>query len=50
MRAGRRYAILAGFVLAALLPPPDPISQLMMAVPLIVLYEISIWVARVAAR
>ncbi len=50
MRAGRRYAILAGFVLAALLTPPDPISQLMMAVPLIVLYEISIWVARVAAR
>jgi apolipoprotein N-acyltransferase len=48
MRSGRRYAYLGGFVLAALLTPPDPISQLMMAIPLILLYEISIWVARVA--
>jgi len=48
MRAGRHYAILGGFVLAAVLTPPDPISQLMMALPLVVLYEISIWVARVA--
>jgi sec-independent protein translocase protein TatC len=48
MRSGRRYAILVGFVLAAFLTPPDPISQMMMALPLIFLYEISIWVARVA--
>ncbi|MCH2663409.1 apolipoprotein N-acyltransferase [bacterium] len=48
MRVGRRYAILVGFVLAAFLTPPDPISQMMMALPLILLYEISIWVARVA--
>ena len=50
MRAGRRYAILIGFVLAALLTPPDPISQLMMALPLILLYQMSIWVAKFAAR
>ena len=48
MRSGRRYAILIGFVLAAFLTPPDPISQMMMALPLVLLYEISIWVARVA--
>ena len=48
MRRGRRYAIVLSFVLAALLTPPDPISQLLMALPLIVLYEISIWVARAA--
>lgn len=48
MRAGRRYAILVGFVLAAFLTPPDPISQMMMALPLVLLYEISIWVARFA--
>ncbi|MBS13382.1 MAG: hypothetical protein CME19_17470 [Gemmatimonadetes bacterium] len=48
MRVGRRYAILVGFVLAAFLTPPDPISQMMMALPLIFLYEISIWVAKVA--
>lgn len=48
MRVGRRYAILVGFVLAAFLTPPDPISQMMMALPLVLLYEVSIWVARVA--
>ena len=48
MRTGRRYAILVGFVLAAFLTPPDPISQMMMALPLIFLYEVSIWVAKVA--
>jgi len=46
MRRGRRYAVVVGFVLAALLTPPDPISQMMMALPLVLLYEISIWVAR----
>lgn len=50
MRRGRRYAVVIGFVLAALLTPPDPISQLMMALPLVLLYEFSIWVARVAGR
>ena len=48
MRTGRRYAIIVGFVLAAFLTPPDPISQMMMALPLIFLYEVSIWVAKVA--
>ncbi len=47
MRKGRRYALLIGFILAAILTPPDPLSQLLMAMPLIVLYEISIWVARI---
>jgi sec-independent protein translocase protein TatC len=50
MRAGRRYAILMVFVLGALLTPPDPITQMMMALPLVLLYEVSIWVAKVAAR
>ena len=49
MRSGRRFALVGGFVLAAFLTPPDPISQLMMALPLILLYEISIQVAKLAA-
>lgn len=43
---GRRYAIVAVFVVAAVLTPPDIISQLLLAVPLILLYEmalIAIW-------
>lgn len=43
---GRRYAIVGVFVLAAVVTPPDPISQLMLAIPIILLYEISIWCVR----
>ena len=43
LRAGRRYAIVAVFVVAAVLTPPDPISQLMLAIPICLLYEVSIW-------
>ena len=43
---GRRYAIVGVVVVAAIVTPPDPISQLMLAVPLVLLYEISIWCVR----
>lgn len=43
LRGGRRYAIVAVFVVAAIVTPPDPISQITLAVPLCLLYEISIW-------
>ena len=46
MAEGRRYAIVAVVVVAAIVTPPDPISQLMLAVPLVLLYEISIWCVR----
>lgn len=42
----RRYAIVGVFIVAALVTPPDPISQLTLAVPLVLLYEISIWCVR----
>lgn len=45
LRKYRKYAILGAFIVGAILTPPDVITQLMMAGPLIVLYEISIWVA-----
>lgn len=43
LREKRRYAILIAFVAAAILTPPDPLSQIGLAVPIILLYEISIW-------
>ena len=46
LAAGRRYAIVGVVVVAAVVTPPDPISQLMLAVPVILLYEISIWCVR----
>lgn len=45
-----RYFIVLAFVVAAVLTPPDPISQLMLAIPLILLYVVSIGVAYVFSR
>ena len=46
----RKYAILIAFIAAALLTPPDVISQILLAVPVILLYEISIIAARVISK
>ena len=42
LRAGRRYAILAVFVVAAVITPPDPISMMSLVIPGLLLYEVSI--------
>ncbi|WP_201285396.1 twin-arginine translocase subunit TatC [Chelativorans xinjiangense] len=46
----RKYAIVAAFVVAAVLTPPDPVSQIGLALPTILLYEIAIWCARMVER
>jgi sec-independent protein translocase protein TatC len=46
----RKWAIVIAFVVAAVLTPPDPVSQIGLAVPTIILYEISIWAARMVER
>ena len=42
LKRGRRYAILVAFVIAAIATPPDIVSQFMLAIPLILLYELSL--------
>ena len=42
----RRYSILAIFVISALLTPPDPFSQILFVIPLLILYEFSILIIR----
>lgn len=42
LRAGRRYAMVAIFAVAAVLTPPDALSMLIMALPTVLLYELSI--------
>jgi sec-independent protein translocase protein TatC len=42
-----RYAVVLIFILAAILTPPDVISQVLMALPLILLYLVSIYIAKV---
>jgi sec-independent protein translocase protein TatC len=48
--AKRRYAIVGVFIAAAVLTPPDIFSQLSLALPMLVLYEISIWSCRWVER
>jgi sec-independent protein translocase protein TatC len=50
LAASRRYAIVGSFVIAAVLTPPDVLSQTMLAVPMCVLYEIGIIGARSLMR
>ena len=50
LKAKRRYFIVGAFVLAAVLTPPDVISQMSLAVPLLILYEGSIWSVRVVEK
>lgn len=45
LRDARRYVIVGAFVVAAVLTPPDVLSQFMLAVPLILLYELGIWMS-----
>jgi sec-independent protein translocase protein TatC len=42
LKRGRRYAIVVAFVVAAVLTPPDVVSQLLLAIPLVLLYEVSL--------
>ncbi|MEJ2055694.1 MAG: twin-arginine translocase subunit TatC, partial [Calditrichaceae bacterium] len=41
----RRYVIVAIFIVAAILTPPDPTTQIMLGIPLVLLYEFTIWVS-----
>ncbi len=46
----RKYALLMCFVLAAFLTPPDPVSQILIAIPLILLYQFGILISRITNR
>ncbi|TMJ36906.1 MAG: twin-arginine translocase subunit TatC [Alphaproteobacteria bacterium] len=46
LKSGRKFAIVGVFIVAAVLTPPDPISQISMAIPLMGLYEISVQAVR----
>ncbi|HDZ72294.1 twin-arginine translocase subunit TatC [Aurantimonas sp. C2-6-R+9] len=46
----RKYAIVMAFIAAAILTPPDPMSQIGLALPTILLYEVSIFAARMIEK
>ncbi len=47
---GRKYAIVVMFAASAILTPPDVVSQVMLALPLCLLYESGIWISRAVLR
>jgi sec-independent protein translocase protein TatC len=50
LKSKRRYAILIVFIVAAVLTPPDPISQIALALPTVLLYELSIFAVKLAEK
>lgn len=50
LKAFRAYFIVLAFIVAAILTPPDVVSQLSLAIPMILLYEIGIWAAQIFIR
>jgi len=50
MAEKRKYAILGVFIVAAIFTPPDPISQLSLAIPIVLLYEVSIYMAKIVEK
>lgn len=47
LASGRKFAVVAIAVVAAFVTPPDPLSQIMLGIPLVLLYEVSIWCVRI---
>jgi sec-independent protein translocase protein TatC len=50
MASKRKYAIVGVFIVAAIFTPPDPLSQLSLAIPIILLYEVSIFMAKMVEK
>jgi sec-independent protein translocase protein TatC len=50
LQKGRPYVIIGTFVVTALVTEPTVVAQLSLALPVIVLYEVSIWCAKLAGR
>ncbi len=50
LRKQRKYALVLVLILAALITPPDVISQVIVAIPMIILYEVSITISKIIIR
>lgn len=50
LKKGRRYAIVGILIFAAFITPPDPISQIGLAIPIYLLYELAIWSVRLVEK
>ena len=46
LKKKRKYAIVVVFLIAAFMTPPDPFTQAALAIPVLLLYELSIWIIK----
>ena len=47
LKGFRSYFIVLAFIVAAVITPPDVVSQLALAIPMVLLYEVGIWAAQI---
>jgi sec-independent protein translocase protein TatC len=50
LREWRGYFIVIAFIIAAIITPPDVVSQLALAIPMVLLYEVGLWAARIFVK
>ena len=50
LKNNRRYAILVSFIISAIIPPPDFVSQLLLGIPIIILFEICILIVNISEK
>lgn len=50
LKAFRKHALVAALILSAVITPPDVFSQILVSIPILVLYEISIWISRMVTK
>ena len=50
LKHARGYFVVASFIIAAIITPPDVVSQLALAIPMCLLYELGIWAAQLFVR
>ena len=46
----RKYALIIVLILAAVITPPDVVSQIIVAIPILILYQISIYISRIVIK
>ena len=50
LRKNRKFALIIILILSAVITPPDIVSQIIVAIPIIVLYEVSIYISKIVIR
>ncbi len=50
LKAFRKHALVAALILSAVITPPDVFSQILVSIPILILYELSIWISRMVTK